>query len=113
MKSIDEILPFLSLLIEGMAKHFGEGCEFVVHDYSKDTSTIVAIANGEVTGRSIGHGNEKIGLPVMRGTEEETGNFNTFPKPRMGGFFAPALFTCGERRMSFSVSSASTSISPS
>ena len=97
MKSIDEILPFLSLLIEGMAKHFGEGCEFVVHDYSKDTSTIVAIANGEVTGRSIGHGNEKIGLSVMRGTEEETGNFNTISQTPDGRFLrSSSIYLRGE-----------------
>lgn len=86
MKSIDEILPFLSVLIEGMAKHFGERCEFVVHDYSKDTSTIVAIVNGEVTGRSIGHGGEKIGLPVMAGQDEPSGKFNYISQTSDGRF---------------------------
>jgi len=87
MKSIDEILPFLSSLIEGMAKHFGERCEFVVHDYSKGTSDIVAIVNGDVTGHYIGCGSDRIGLPVMQGTEEEGGKFNSISQTEDGRFF--------------------------
>ena len=91
MKSIDEILPFLSTLIEGMAKHFGERCEFVVHDYSKGTSAIVAIVNGEVTGRSVGRGNDRIGLPVMQGVEEESGKFNFIFQTQDGRFLRSSM----------------------
>ena len=77
MKSIEEALPLLTALIEGMAKHFGDNCEFVVHDYSKEfSSTIVAISNGEVTGRSVGKGGTGVGLRVLQGNEEEDGKYN-------------------------------------
>ena len=57
MKSIEEALPLLKTLIEGMSKHFGDKVEFVVHDYSREyASSIVAIENGQVTGRSVGKG---------------------------------------------------------
>ena len=72
MRSIDEILPLLSPLLDGMAKHFGDNCEFVVHDYTRDfSSTIVAIANGQVTGREVGQGGSKLGLRIMQGKEED------------------------------------------
>lgn len=87
MKSIDEILPFLSSLIEGMAKHFGESCEFVVHDYSKGTSScIVAIANGGISGRTIGKGSQRMGLKVIPGKEEESGRYNSVGQTQDGRF---------------------------
>lgn len=87
MKSIDEILPFLSLLIEGMAKHFGESCEFVVHDYSKGTSScIVAIANGDITGRTVGKGSQRTSLRMIPGKEEESGEYNSVSQTQDGRF---------------------------
>lgn len=87
MKSIDEYLPFLSQVIEGMAKHFGDSCEFVVHDYSKDfSSTIVAIANGQVTGRAVGESGNKIGLKIMQGKEEADGKYNYISQTSDGRF---------------------------
>lgn len=98
MKSIDEILPFLSLLIEGMAKHFGDSCEFVVHDYSRDrSSTIVAIANGQVTGRSQGEGSSQIGLKIMQGKEEEGGKYNYLSQTSDGRFLrSSTIYLKGE-----------------
>ena len=98
MKSIDEILPLLTCLTEGMAKHFGDNCEFVVHDYSKDfSSTIVAIANGEVTGRSVGKGGSKIGLRIMQGKEEEDGKYNYVSQTQDGRFLrSSTIYLKGE-----------------
>ena len=51
------ILDFCERLAKGIASQFGNDCEVVVHDLEHlDTSpsTIVAIANGHVTGRDIG-----------------------------------------------------------
>lgn len=87
MRSIDEFLPFLSQLIEGMAKHFGDSCEFVVHDHSRDySSTIIAIANGHVTGRTTGDPGGKIGLKIMQGKEEEDGKFGYVSQTSDGRF---------------------------
>lgn len=76
MKSIEEALPLLESLIKGMAKHFGEKVEFVVHDYSKEYArSIVAIENGQVTGRSIGKGGTDIGLRIVQGEHSNDGRY--------------------------------------
>ncbi len=86
MNSVNEILPILTTLIQGLAKHFGEGCEFVLHDYTKDASSIVAIANGQVTGRAVGNGERRIGLRIMPGKEEEDGRYNYVTQTQDGRF---------------------------
>lgn len=76
MKSIEEMLPLLQVLIRGMAKHFGEKVEFVVHDYAREyASTIVAIENGQVTGRSVGKGGTDIGLRIVQGEHRDDGRY--------------------------------------
>lgn len=76
MKSIEEARPLLEILIKGLAKHFGAKCEFVVHDYAKEyAQTIVAIENGQVTGRSVGKGGTDIGLRIVQGEHREDGRY--------------------------------------
>lgn len=76
MNSIAEALPILETLIKGLSKHFGESCEFVVHDYSREySSTIVAIENGHVTGRSVGKGGTDIGLKIVKGEHTDDGRY--------------------------------------
>lgn len=87
MKRIEEILPVFKSLVEGLGKHFGDGCEIVLHDYEKEfSSTIVAIANGEVTGRSVGKGGTDIGLRVMQGVENGDGRYNYVSQTQDGRF---------------------------
>lgn len=77
MNSISEMLPLLETLIKGLSKHFGDKCEFVIHDYSRDfSSSIVAIENGQLSGRTIGMGGTYIGLRVIQGTSSEEGVFH-------------------------------------
>lgn len=77
MNSIEEILPVLEVLIKGLGKHFGEKYEFVVHDYLKDfSSSVVAIENGELTGRRIGDSGTKLGLRIYQGVESGDGQFH-------------------------------------
>lgn len=77
MNSIEEILPILEVVIKGLGKHFGDKYEFVVHDYSKDFSnTVVAIENGELTGRKVGDSGTKLGLRIYQGVESEDGQFH-------------------------------------
>lgn len=98
MRSIDEILPLLTPLLDGMAKHFGDSCEFVVHDYDRDfSSTIVAIANGQVTGRTVGQGGSKLGLRIMQGKEEEDGKYNYLSQTQDGRFLrSSTIYLKGE-----------------
>ncbi len=48
-----EFKQFVSL-VNGVAQTFGKNCEVVLHDFSKNPNSIVAIANGHVTGRAVG-----------------------------------------------------------
>jgi predicted transcriptional regulator YheO len=87
MKTVEGLLPVLKDLMEGLGKHFGDKCEFVLHDYSKDfSSTIVAITNGEVTGRNVGDGGTDIGLRVMQGVEAEDGRYNYVSQTQDGRY---------------------------
>ena len=52
--SINPIIKSLIPVIEGLAKTFGSFCEFVLHDVSKTDYSIVAIENGNITGRKVG-----------------------------------------------------------
>ncbi len=51
---INPILKSYIPVVDGIAKTFGKNCEVVLHDFSKMDRSIVAIANGHVTGRSVG-----------------------------------------------------------
>ena len=87
MNTVEDVLPVFKKVVEGLGKHFGDSCEFVLHDYTKEfSSTIVAIANGEVTGRSVGKGGTNIGLRVMQGMEGEDGRFNYVSQTQDGRF---------------------------
>lgn len=87
MNSVAEVLPLLQMLVDGFGKHFGANVEFVVHDYSKDfDSTIVAIANGNVTGREVNRGGTLVGLKMLQGLEKEEGRFNYFTQTHDGRF---------------------------
>ncbi|WP_088034322.1 transcriptional regulator [Evansella clarkii] len=53
-------------IAEGIASTFGEFCEVTLHDFSDVSSSIVAIFNGEVTGRRIGSPVTNLGLEILR-----------------------------------------------
>ena len=63
------MLQFYLNLAKGIAQQFGPNCEVVVHDLqSGDIETsIVAIENGHVTGRSVGDGPSHVVLEALRG----------------------------------------------
>ncbi|MCD7769365.1 MAG: helix-turn-helix transcriptional regulator [Oscillospiraceae bacterium] len=71
MALIDDILPSLNVIIQGLAKHFGDTTEFVVHDFRGGQElehTIVSIINGHVTGRRLGSSVLEIELNPMAKT---------------------------------------------
>ncbi len=75
MKSVNDELPLLKAVIRMIALHFGQGCEVVLHDLRRDyQSTIVAIENGHVTGRKVGDPGSNLGLEVLRGLSDESGD---------------------------------------
>ena len=69
-------LENLKQISKMIAKEFGENCEVVLHDWSKDyDQTIVAIENGHVTGRKIGDSGSNLGLLVMGKEKSEDSDY--------------------------------------
>jgi predicted transcriptional regulator YheO len=60
------ILKSMIPLVEGIANTFGKNCEVILHDIRNPQSSIIAIANGHVTGRSVGSPMSEYGLATLR-----------------------------------------------
>ncbi|QXM05911.1 helix-turn-helix transcriptional regulator [Crassaminicella indica] len=65
-KSIHPILNAIVPLIEGIAQTFGKNCEIVLHNFCDGKSSIIAIENGHVTGRSVGSPMTEAGLKAVQ-----------------------------------------------
>ncbi|MFD0696115.1 transcriptional regulator [Paenibacillus sp. GCM10027628] len=77
MESIRDEFEFLKDLVTGLAAQFGDNCEVVLHDLTGSyESTIVAIANGHITGRKVGDPGTNLGLELLRGNEVNGNKFN-------------------------------------
>lgn len=53
-KEIKRVFERFVPMVNGVAETFGSNCEVVLHDFSLKPNSIVAIANGHVTGRGVG-----------------------------------------------------------
>ena len=62
-------LQFLFQLAKGVARQFGPNCEEVVHELASNDpdSSIVAIENGQISGRKVGDGPSHAVLEALRG----------------------------------------------
>ena len=67
-------LENLKQLADGIAAHFGNKCEVVIHEVNSRRSnhSIIYIVNGHVTGRKIGDGASKVVLDQLRSQDMET-----------------------------------------
>ena len=64
---MDSNLELLTQVAQGMAAHFGNNCEVVIHDLRKDIeSSIVYIENGHVSNRKLGDGPSEIVLETLK-----------------------------------------------
>lgn len=70
-KDINPILKNMIPLVEGLAKTFGNNCEVVLHDITNPQQSIIAIANGHVTNRTVGCPMTERGLKAIRNKEFE------------------------------------------
>lgn len=69
MRKLETYIP----LVEFLGKALGEHCEVVLHDVSDPEHSIVAIANGHLSGRSIGGSLTDMVLKLLRqGDKEQT-----------------------------------------
>lgn len=66
------MLQFLFQLAKGIARQFGPNCEVVVHDLTSndEDNSIVAIENGQVTGRKVGDGPSHAVLEALMSDRE-------------------------------------------
>lgn len=77
MKRIEDEEGFLKQLLVLISSQFGNNCEVVLHDLTKDYNhTIVDIRNGHVTNRSIGGCGSNLGLEVLNGSVVDGDRFN-------------------------------------
>jgi predicted transcriptional regulator YheO len=77
MNHIEDESHFLKQVLTMLASQFGERCEVVLHDLTKDYNhTIVDIRNGQITGRKIGGCGSNLGLEVLNGSVEDGDRFN-------------------------------------
>lgn len=77
MKSLDDAMPLFQQLLTLIEKHFGNKCEVVLHDLTKDYNhSIVDIRNGTITNRTVGGCGSNLGLEVLRGTVVDGDRFN-------------------------------------
>lgn len=86
METLHEENEFLNALVDGLAAQFGPLCEIVLHDL-KDKPydhTIVAIKNGEITGRKVGDCGTNLGLQVLQGTDKEGDKYNYITQTKSG-----------------------------
>lgn len=65
-KDLHPILKSMIPMVEGIASTFGKNCEVILHDIRYPQSSIVAIANGHVTGRTVGSPMSEYGLATLR-----------------------------------------------
>jgi len=84
---LEELHPALKGIIpviEGIAKTFGKNCEVVLHDINNPQSSIIAIANGHVTGRTVGGPMSEYGLSALRKGEYDKNKVNYLKKTSDG-----------------------------
>ena len=60
----------LKTVVDGIAGTFGPRCEVVLHDLSTLDHSIIKIANGHVTGRTIGGSITDQGLRQLRSDDK-------------------------------------------
>ncbi|MHB1391974.1 MAG: helix-turn-helix transcriptional regulator [Clostridia bacterium] len=65
-ESLHPILKSMMSLIEGIANTFGKNCEVILHDIGNPQSSVIAIANGHITGRKVGSPMSEYGLATLR-----------------------------------------------
>lgn len=88
MEHIREEMEFLTSLVKGIAKQFGQYCEVVLLDLTQyeeyGSGKIVLIENGHITGRKVGDTGTNLGLEVLRGTVDNGDRHNYLTKTKEG-----------------------------
>jgi predicted transcriptional regulator YheO len=64
--SVEKYFAFLETVVAALARMHGPRCEVVLHDLRRPSSSIIAIENGSISGRSVGDPSTSLVLPVLR-----------------------------------------------
>lgn len=84
---VEDLHPILKgaiPIVDGIAMTFGKNCEVVLHDISNPQNSIIAIANGHVSGRTIGGPMSEYGLATLRKGEFDKNKVNFLKKTSDG-----------------------------
>lgn len=85
MDNINEELDMFKSIIKCIANQFGDKCEVVLHDFSKDyDNSILAIENGHVTGRTKGSSITNLGLEFIKKEGQQEGTYNYLNETKDG-----------------------------
>ncbi|MDP4109524.1 MAG: helix-turn-helix transcriptional regulator [Bacillota bacterium] len=77
MDHIRDEMDLLKNFMVLVSREFGEKCEVVLHSYEDGyNKTIIAIENGQVSGRKVGDCGGVLGLEVLKGTSDGSNQFN-------------------------------------
>ncbi|MTI66674.1 MAG: hypothetical protein FH753_08750 [Firmicutes bacterium] len=68
-KKVHPLLENMKQLVGYIASTFGNNCEVVLHDINEPQGSVIAIANGHVTGRDVGSPMTERGLKAIRNEE--------------------------------------------
>lgn len=70
-KKIHPLLLNMAPLVEGISKTLGSNCEVVLHDLKNPSHSVIAISNGNITGREIGSPMTEKGIKAIQNKEYE------------------------------------------
>lgn len=97
-EELHPILKGMIPLVDGIASTFGKNCEVVLHDIRNPQSSVIAIANGHITGRSIGSPMTEYGLATLRKGQFDKPIVNYRKKTKDGKFLkSSSLFIKDEK----------------
>ena len=79
----DALFEFLKRLTYALGEALGDKCEIVLHDFSHPEESVIAIANGHITGRQVGATLDVLGFQLLR--NHPTGDLNNYQTVTKGG----------------------------
>ncbi|MEA4846428.1 MAG: PAS domain-containing protein [Clostridiaceae bacterium] len=83
-EELHPILKGMIPLVDGIASTFGKNCEVILHDITNPQSSVIAIANGHITGRTAGSPMTEYGLATLRKGEFDKPIINYCKKTKEG-----------------------------
>lgn len=84
MSDADRTIAILMKIVPSLGMLLGDKCEVVLHDLRAPESSIIAIVNGQITGRKVGDPSTNLGLPVFENPYGDYDKYNYRAQTRTG-----------------------------